>query len=155
MWAVLACPVPLRTLKSIPCSFKLWGNDMLLMSMNLPHSQMCFQSSSLLKWKQERYAFLKRRLFSGHECLFDRMPPLIWKAVQSPTPQIASSSVLAKVISSYFLFRDLKKENGQCPNMFSSHITKGQGRVLSGPVMLQIILLYPSFLYVFHIVSVC
>lgn len=110
MWAMLACPVPLRTLKSIRCSFKLWGNDMLLMSMNLLHSQMCFHSLSLLKWKQEGYAFLKRRLFSGHECLFDRMPPLIWKAVQSPAPQIASSSVLANVISSYFLLETWKRK---------------------------------------------
>lgn len=33
--------------------------------------------------------------------------------------------------------------------MFSSHITKGQGQILSDPVMPQIILLYPSFHYFF------
>lgn len=37
-------------------------------------------------------------------------PPLIWKAVQSPAPQIASSSVFAKVISSYFLLETCKRK---------------------------------------------
>lgn len=110
MWAMLACPVLLRTLKSILCSFKLWGNDMLLMSMNLLHSQMCFRSSRLLNWKTGRIYFPEKTSVFWIWVPFWYNAPLIWKAVQSPAPQIASSSVLAKVINSYFLLETWKRK---------------------------------------------
>lgn len=100
----------------------------------------------ILSWKD--VCFLDMSAFMI-ECPLNMKSCPIFRPINSQFLCISKSNQLL------FPFRDLKKENGQCPNMFSSHLTEGQGRILSDPVIPQIILVYPSFLYFFHIVSVC
>lgn len=154
MRAMLALPCPAANLEINPLLFQTLGK---WYAANVDELAALTNVFSLLEFTEVeagRIRFPEKTSIFWTWVPFWENAPLNMKSCPISCPTNSQFLCINKSNQLLFPFRDLKKGNGQCPNMFSSHITEGQGRILSDPVMPQIILLYPSFPYVFHIVSV-